>query len=528
VNYLTVDELIKDPSDLTGLGGPEERTYELPLKLRIALGTFAAGKKPVPPVWALKWALLDPNIACRTAVFRCAEEFRRVFINHYSDEFGEGMLLPQNKTTLQLTYQAASSAFLGTQLRRSLGEIPDIAAVTGPHKKLQKVVDACTADLDRYSRFVGRNPGKAGSIEAAALLPTNAWPPSLLETLQKIKTDLSTGFLTISFKDFLARLDGAVPAQLGHERLTKLACKFEKMGIGIEPNLATGAKAATYDEPVVLFALNGKNGTIIPSARYSTALLMLDLASTVALADAAASDSEIRFLGTLIGSWDQLEEGQRRRLHAHLQLRMVRPAVLHGLKSRVQGLSDETRRAIGHTLAQVAHADGAVSPEQVKLLERIYKLLQLDSKLLYSDLHRGPTGETVATTSTKVGKDFILDKDQLARLQHETDAISTVLDHVFADESDRASAGVADPPGVQRPDTLLGLDGEHSSFLRLLLSRSQWSRRELTDAASDMELMLDGALERINDAAFDKLGGQITEGEDPVEVNRDILEKVIA
>jgi hypothetical protein len=43
-----------------------------------------------------------------------------------------------------------------------------------------------------------------------------------------------------------------------------------------------------------------------------------------------------------------------------------------------------------------------------------------------------------------------------------------------------------------------------------------------------MELMLDGALERINEAAMDKFDLPITEGEDPVEVNMEIAEKVFA
>jgi hypothetical protein len=68
------------------------------------------------------------------------------------------------------------------------------------------------------------------------------------------------------------------------------------------------------------------------------------------------------------------------------------------------------------------------------------------------------------------------------------------------------------------------LDTELSAFLRVLLSRSTWSRAELNDLANDMHVMADGALERINDAAFEHANGPLTEGEDPVEINREILE----
>ncbi|MNH27836.1 hypothetical protein D3C79_879630 [compost metagenome] len=62
----------------------------------------------------------------------------------------------------------------------------------------------------------------------------------------------------------------------------------------------------------------------------------------------------------------------------------------------------------------------------------------------------------------------------------------------------------------------------------MLLSRPQWSREELLDVASDLDLMLDGALERINEVSFDTHDIPFTEGEDPVDVNPEILEKLEA
>ncbi|MNR26172.1 hypothetical protein D3C85_1433660 [compost metagenome] len=44
--------------------------------------------------------------------------------------------------------------------------------------------------------------------------------------------------------------------------------------------------------------------------------------------------------------------------------------------------------------------------------------------------------------------------------------------------------------------------------------------------ASDMELMLDGALEQINDMAFENFDMPVTEGEDPFEINPDIMERL--
>ena len=73
---------------------------------------------------------------------------------------------------------------------------------------------------------------------------------------------------------------------------------------------------------------------------------------------------------------------------------------------------------------------------------------------------------------------------------------------------------------------LLGLDEAHSALLRLMLSRPNWTRSELEDGASDLELMLDGALEHINDASFDAYDIPFSEGDDPVEINPEFIEKI--
>ena len=70
------------------------------------------------------------------------------------------------------------------------------------------------------------------------------------------------------------------------------------------------------------------------------------------------------------------------------------------------------------------------------------------------------------------------------------------------------------------------MDSSHSALARLLLSRPHWAREELIDAAADLDLMLDGALERINEAAFDAYDIPFTEADDPVEINPEILEKI--
>jgi hypothetical protein len=70
------------------------------------------------------------------------------------------------------------------------------------------------------------------------------------------------------------------------------------------------------------------------------------------------------------------------------------------------------------------------------------------------------------------------------------------------------------------------LDEVHSTFVRLISSRPQWTREELEDVAADLELMLDGGLDRINEAFFDAIDMALTEGADPIDVNLEAKEQI--
>jgi hypothetical protein len=126
-----------------------------------------------------------------------------------------------------------------------------------------------------------------------------------------------------------------------------------------------------------------------------------------------------------------------------------------------------------------------------------------------------------------------LDSARIAALQAESERVTVLLSKVFDEEEpvEPMAADGADDAGPVLLDAaphLLGLDGEHSAFLRLLLTRHSWSRAELNDIAADMEMMLDGSLERVNEAALERFDARIAEGDDPIEIAQDLMESVDA
>jgi len=179
--------------------------YELPMRLRIGLGQLAVDQQPIPASWAHAWALVDPNIVRRTAIGRCPEMFEALFKAKYAEAHGDGLRLPVNRTKLKLVYQPASATLRGRDITRSIGDLPDVSALSAPVKKLQELVNSCTDLLDPYSRFIGRNPDRKDSLEGVLLLPPAYWPAPLRTELNDIKVRVGDGMLVMSFGELTTR-----------------------------------------------------------------------------------------------------------------------------------------------------------------------------------------------------------------------------------------------------------------------------------------------------------------------------------
>lgn len=529
--------LVEHPSKLYERAVPTfPQTYELPFYVRLALGQAAMDGVPVPSHLALAWARMDPNIPLRTPATRCAEEFGKLFQQKYEEAFGRGLMLPRNRTKLKLAYRPASAGFRGYgELKLTFGDTPDVTVLTAPTKKLQQLVETATKELDSYSRMVGKSAGGKASLEALLQLPAPLWPEAAQKALQTLKGRMGEGMVVMPYQELLSSLGAS--GSFAKEKTVSLARTLESANVGFEPDVLGGAKPPKPEEKVVLFALPPAEQLSRANGSYLAAALTLQLASAVAAADGEFGIKEMGHLRETVLSWGHLAPSQTRRLLAHLRLLMVAPASLTALKKKFEPLELGVKETIAAFMATVAQSDGEVSPAEVKMLEKVYKALGVDSKKVFSDVHAVSAGaQPSAASVAKVEESgFKLDPARIVALQKDTEKVSAMLANIFTEAEDAVASMPPEPEepeveaeAVDAPQGLLGLDESHSALARMLLSRPEWSREELMDVAADLDLMLDGALERINEAAFDAHDMPLIEGDDPVNVNAEILEKVEA
>lgn len=514
---------------------PSVDSRGIPTRMCVALGRMAMLGMPVPPQWAFAWVQCDPRISLPIAVRRCDKQFEKLFLTRYRDQFGDGMSLSVNRTKLKIGYRPASSGFGRQEFPVVSGEIPDINAVIAPLKKLEGIVEYCAEALAPFSRFISKNQEEANSLEGLLLLPRTLWPDSASEVMEALSKKIGDGLRVMSLGELLSNFGSS--DGLTRDRFRSLAHALAELHIGIEPDVLAGARTPKVGDRIILFRTETEDGSLRASAAYQVASVTLDIGCSVAMADGKVHPNELRLLMKQIDGWVQLSGAQRKRLRARLRMSIDEPPSVPSMKKRLEAVPMETKRAIAHLLSALAQSDGLVNPDEVKLLEKVYKLLGIEAQAAYSDLHKAAMNVPSAAESksspagaVSTGDGFVLNSDRIAALKRETDAVSALLASVFIEESvapieeeeERKEAEATEACEVH------GLDVEHSNFLRLILTRPSWARKDLSDAAGDMDLMLDGVLERINEMAIDHFDEPLIEGEDPIEVSREVGERIVA
>ena len=561
--FLSLIDARTTMTDLASAAPPRTAdTWSIPYELRAGLGSFAKAGRPVPADWALSWVHFHPEIYPRTPAQRCRDEFERLFRARYADRHGAGLLIKPGKTTLQHTYLAASSGIGQVTIPWGL---PDVLQLAEPTQALRALVEECTDALDAYSRYLGRHPDAGGTLGAIAILPPglrddssssmarlNAWIEERLGQRRQAVVDGA---------DLIALWSADQPGELSRADAAALAQLLGTQGAGIEPDVRLGGPVLSPG-PAVLFR-TAPGQPAAPGAPYAAATLMLHLATAVLPADEQVPDARRARLRSCLASAIHLTEPERVRLGAHMEWLLARQASLTGLTKRLAALDEAQRDFIGDFLISVATADGVISPAAISALTKIFRLLRLPAASVYNRVHAAAASAAPATEPVIVrhrtggapgfavprqpanreaaagpvrldeaptANPVPLDETAIAAKLAETAAVSALLGSIFTDDTPASGSVSFDTPG--KPEAgeplLAGLDGRHSGLLRTLSAQDSWTRADLEAACTAHGLLPDGALDTLNEAAYDAAGDPLAEGDDPIRIDLDIAREMLA
>ena len=586
--FLRTCRLLKSPESLADFEpDSKKKGWELPLEFKVVLGRKVAAKKPIPLNWIWCWYIYSDRVRLSMAAHRCETELQALLKLYYQRKYGEGMVVKPNKRKLEVHYHPASSGFLKS-IAIDIGDVPDVTRLSSPLNRFQTLIDECIAVLEPYGRWLGRNSEQRDPKAALALLPLEAldvlqeqevedygdrlrrW---LLKALGSRERVVLEGEQLIKCWDpMLVLADRQKPITKSMTML--LVQGLGKVGFGIEPDVRFLGKPLKGDSTVVLFPLTAPLESVPTqielSREYKTMLVLLQLAAMVAGSVAIAQGGQ-KYLNAYLDAALQLSKDEQARLKAHFTWMLHQKPTLRGMKPKLSAITNDKKRDMAEVLIGVAGAEGAISSPTVATLVKIYPLLGFEKDEVYSHVHqfstsaanrakRGPvtvrsaskTSSGFAIPNPAMGGDRLskstklsdknaphrpgltLDLDAIQKKEAESKAVTNLLGELFEEEDAEAIAVNSTIISVVDGDTngagegaIAGLDSLHSQFLRILSRQETWSRQVLETQAGQLGLMLDGALEIINDMAFEMCDDPLTDGEDPISIDTDILGELL-
>ncbi|MCB2263071.1 MAG: TerB N-terminal domain-containing protein [Candidatus Thiosymbion ectosymbiont of Robbea hypermnestra] len=517
-----------DPSGPPLAKALTRRTDDQSLRIRMGLGLRVRTGLPIDRNWALCWTRNDPDISLRLPASRCADEFNRLFVQRFAQKYSQGLKIPANKTPLRVDYRPASPGIepISRPIEIAGQPVPDVMILKRPKRTFQELADSCVEDLAPYSRWLGKNPDDPHALPGLALLPK--------ELLRECRVPTMEGFI--------ARLDwtvsGGDAGMLGATELfqvwptsrqdrfskpeaVRLFQLLEALGYGIEPDVRFGSPRLTRDRRIVLFPLS-PDAPSAPSVEYAEAATLLLLAAQVCHADGVSEEEETH-LERLIEERLRLSGPEQLRLRAYLRFLVANPIDTSGLKKRLEQLHRADAESVADLLVEVAAADGRVDPGEVDILWHLFRRLGLDEQGLHGRLHvatsqsAGRAGaRATGDTGTKVPektRGIRLNPEHLRQRQESTQRVAALLQGVFADPDEEEKKEVA--ASATAPEHKIdGLDGAHSALFVALGERDDWDRDAFAELTGRLGLMPEGAVDRLNEAAFELCDAPLLDGDD--------------
>ncbi len=523
--------------------------------LAVALAWFFKKSIPLPVSWTMRLTRQDPRSPTSIATDRLPDEFKTLFESRYREQFGSGLVLKASARNRPLAYVPASPSLLGDAGKPARSNlrtgIPNVLGIPSQFAPLVAISTSCARELKPLSRVPGRGivvPSREAYLALPAELKATVEHPDQEKWDQIVFEHSGKDGCALVEVSALAALHGFPE----HAKLTRFQSEVlcrpaQFVGRMIEPDARLTGRPYAWKDRVALMprTLEEEAGRLDDNSRYLAASLMLELGIYIAAADGAVDDREVDQVARFIESQFLLRPPEVRRLEALERVFVTRPPTLAGLGKRLQStLTHDQREAVGRFLTGVALAGGIIDHKEISALKNAYRALDIgvDQLNLLIEESRRTSQEPVEVERGEVSASpgeiipprpqpppsagIVLDDRRLSAILAETQLVietlgKAMLDPDSPEESPELTTLPANDPRFE------ALDARYRAMLAQLLGRPVWERLEFNSLARSHNLMPSGALDAVNDWAFELFDDPIVvEQGDQFQIHIHLLESL--
>ncbi len=513
-----------------------ERHYEFNDLARIYLGKLVSEGRGIDSNAALIWINNDTSVYLRTPAHRCKEEFLALFKIRYLKKYKDGLIFKPNKTRIKLIYNPNNHSLSWKQINVDL---PDVSVLSAPIKKIMTIAESCMLSLDSYSRYLGRN-NQPNTLYAATLLPKELTRNIENKIFNNLKNWLDKNVALnnglVSVNELLNHFKEEAPIKVNKKEAIFISSILKIAGFNMAPDIRLHFAKPELDGMIVIYP-NDSNKILNTSQEYNIIGLILRLGSMVAVIDNHIHEAEVQYLQNLIYSNNNLSDLEKMSLNAYLTWRLNSTVNMSGLKARIEQINDDDKSAISDIIVNVALADGEIKTSEINQLQKLYSSLGLDKELVLSDIHRLSFSQNSSSNIgiskwNKKSQDlvkaasFSLNKGLIKSHEEDTKIVKSVLESIFSDENIIEEEKETTP--MKSNPVFLKLDEEHLYLYEFLVAKEEWSRNEVEEKCNELNLMLGGSIEIINDWAYDCVEEPLIDDDETIFVNIEVVEEINA
>ena len=544
----------------------------------IALGWFAAREVALPDWVAIIVAEQLKNSQRSIVTNRAGEEFKRLFRKRYRDRFGAGLVLKRNAQPRRIRYKPASAALSTMEANAPSASMRGLGV-------LSEIWNECIDELRKLSSLRGKAAADptmtvAGWQALPTELRTGIDHPATDAVYRAINAATDEHGTTILAPTILASAAGiSHQGWLTPAQGRKLCETLGDIGYCLEPDSRLTSKGYdANDRAVVLLRTSDQ---LPDSGRYNAAACMLRIGLAIANADNDVHRDELSILTQQIDVAFELTDDERRRLDALRTLLTQEVPEVGSFRKAVKYVPPAKRAAVGKLALALVAADGVITDDELKSVRYCFNALGLEPAEIDAALEPllaaaeepvtvqqavagSDVGETIPLKSFKewstteqspspamsgaraappprAAGGSRLNRAAIASIMKDTQEVAAMLAEAMQvqamDEDSVQSPSAAPAPG--QPDAAViaamaaptvtatsdtTLPQRYAAFYQVLIAKADWTVKEADATAREHGHMLAGAVEALNDWAFEKYGGQLfVEDGDRLLVERALL-----
>jgi hypothetical protein len=506
------------------------------LSFQLNLAKTVKAGEPIDAKLALRWLEQTEHYQFKTPAVRCNAMFSRLFLQQYPVHFPNGFKVKANTTTLILSYSPASAG--NPLIMRRFDDLPDPSILSAPIKKLAVLADKCTLSLTPYSLCLGRKTIDKKDPGALLLLPDtlfNVKNSRMLQNAQHWALSVIQKQQGHGTLDALWQKTGlALPVAFNKKERDLLQAFADRAGFGFMPDSRLLHVKMKPGDPIFLFAREYAQSAFI-SHPVELGLLNIGLAALIAQIKTPTCQLSKLNVEKALQQEPTLTDAEREALMAYCHWQWRTPSKPTGLKKRLKALCVEDREMLGRVMLKSTIADPERSESEMKPMlkqcSKSFNMMGLNADFMAHTLTTLQRQQAAPWLSFEDKKDdeFILDAAVLAEHEAQTSVAQALLEGIFKEALDEDTIQSTDNNEKNRvlDEDETGLDRQHLALYTQLTQQASWTRAEAKACCQPLALLLDGAIETINDWAFDEVDAPVFEDDDEmITVDEEIVDEL--